>query len=265
MKSVLGKMKTSLVSREYATWAILSLCFFSGCGEPKEPTITEIRDLLDSTHLSEAIQKATKEAEKSGKTDQIHYLRGWIYYLRHQDEAAGKEYNLCLKENPASVDCIRGLARIDQQKIQYRKAETGFKKALGLAELAKDREAKATILTDLGNLALAENKRKEAIDWYTQSIQTKEEGSAYFGLGLAYLLERDKPNAAANLRKGLGVEYKDSIMKAETYYLLARLQFEWEKNPKAAAESAKKAFELFPAREEYAKSWEQYSKAAGSN
>ncbi len=224
----------------------------------------EIRDLLDSSHIKEAIQKAKTKAEKSGKTDQIHYLRGWIYYLRHQDDAAIKEYKLCLKENPSAIDCIRGLAQIANLKMEYREAESGFKKALDIAELVKDKESISTLQSDLGNLALAENKRKEAIEWYSQSIRTKEEGSAYFGLGLAYMLERDKASAMTYLKKGLGVEYRDLIFKAETYYLLAKLQFEWEKNPKAAAESAKKAFELFPAREEYAKSWEQYSKAIGS-
>lgn len=266
MKFVLNQMRTLRLSRVRVGLIITIACLFplGNCTEQKEPTITEIRDLLDTAHLSEAIKKASTEAEKSGKTDQIHYLKGWIHYLRHEDEAAAREYRICLKENPGSIDCIRGLARIDYLKADFGEAEKGLTKALSLAESRKELSSIAAIQTDLGNLSIARNNRKEAIERYNKAIQAEKEGSAYFGLGLAYLLERDKVSAAKYLRQGLAVEYKDSIIRAETYYLLAKLQFESEKDPKSAAESARKAFELFPAREEYAKAWEHYSRESGS-
>ncbi|TGK02834.1 hypothetical protein EHQ53_05010 [Leptospira langatensis] len=233
-------------------------------GAKEEPTILEIRDLLDSGHISESVEKAKSKLLKTGKTDQVHYLRGWMSYLRKDDPAAEKEYKLCLKENPASIDCLRGIAQIRNHQKEYKKAESDFKKALTVAEALKDKEYTSMLMTDLGNLFLSQDLRKDALDWYSKSISAKPEGSAYYGMGLVYLLNRDKVSSILYLKKGIETEYRDSIIQAETYYLLAKLQNDFEKNPRAAAESAKKAFELFPAMEKYSKSWEQYAKAAGS-
>ncbi|TGK06842.1 tetratricopeptide repeat protein [Leptospira semungkisensis] len=238
--------------------------FFSCEGSKEDPSILEIRDLLDSGHISESVEKAKSKLLKTGKTDQIHYLRGWMAYLRKDDPGAEKEYKLCLKENPISIDCLRGIAQIRNHRKEYEKAESSFKKALAVAEASKDREYTSMLMTDLGNLFLSQDIRKEALDWYSKSISIKEEGSAYYGMGLVYLLNRDKASSISYLKKGIDTEYRDLILKAETYYLLAKLQNDFEKNPKAAAESAKKAFELFPAMEKYSKSWEQYAKAARS-
>lgn len=244
---------------------LLSLSFlFSSCTDKEDPPILEIRDLLDSAHIGESIEKAKAHAEQSGKTDQIHYLRGWIQYLRKDDDQAEKEYKLCLKENPDSYDCQRGIGLIQQQRKQYAKAESNFQKALNAAEAQKDFEAVSILRVDSGNLLLRQNRRSEAISEYKKALEAKQDGSAYFGLGLTTLLQGDRKSSKDYLEKGLKTPYRDLILKAETYYLLAKLQFEWEKNPRAAAVSAKKAFELFPAKKEYAKAWEQYSKAASS-
>ncbi|EQA34863.1 tetratricopeptide repeat protein [Leptospira inadai serovar Lyme str. 10] len=243
--------------------SLLCLWFlFSTCTDKEDPPILEIRDLLDSAHIGESIEKAKVHAERSGKTDQIHYLRGWIQYLRKDDDQAEKEYKLCLKENPDSYDCLRGIGLILQQRKQYAKAESSFQKALSAAEEQKDFEAASILRVDSGNLLLRQNRRSEAILEYKKSLEAKRDGSAYFGLGLTALLQGDRRSSKDYLEKGLKTPYRDLILKAETYYLLAKLQFEWEKNPGAAAVSAKKAFELFPAKKEYAKAWEQYSKAA---
>ncbi|XDD58283.1 tetratricopeptide repeat protein [Leptospira sp. WS58.C1] len=243
----------------------LVLAFYSACsGEKDEPSILEIRDLLDSGHLTESVQKAKDKALTTGKMDQVHYLRGWIYYLRKEDSSAEKEYKLCLKENKNSIDCLRGLAQIEKHKQNFEKAETRYKQALVIAQASKDKEYSSMLLTDLGNLALSQDEREEAMDWYDKSIQVKPEGSAFYGLGFVYLLNRDKSASIRSLKKGLETEYRDLIIKAETYYLLAKLQNDFEKNPKAASESAKKAFELFPAMEKYSKSWEHYSKLSSS-
>ncbi|TGK39764.1 tetratricopeptide repeat protein [Leptospira andrefontaineae] len=254
-------------SRKYSILASVTLVLasYSACsGEKDEPSILEIRDLLDSGHLTESVQKAKDKALITGKMDQVHYLRGWIHYLRKEDPSAEKEYKLCLKENKNSIDCLRGLAQIEKHKQNYEKAETRYKQALVIAQATKDQEYSSMLLTDLGNLSLSQDEREEALDWYTKSIQVKPEGSAYYGLGFVHLLNRDKFASIQSLKKGLGTEYRDLIIKAETYYLLAKLQNDFEKNPQAASESAKKAFELFPAMEKYSKSWEQYSKLSSS-
>ncbi|TGK11985.1 hypothetical protein EHO60_06825 [Leptospira fletcheri] len=241
---------------------LIFVSFTLSCREKEEPPILEIRDMLDSTHISESIEKAKVQAERSGKTDQIHYLRGWIQYLRKEDDQAEKEYRVCLKENPESYDCSRGIGLIEQHRKHYEKADFNFQEALRNAEKRKDAEAISVLRVDLGNLLLRQNRRSEALGEYEKSLVAKQDGAAYFGLGLTSLLQGNRARSKEYLEKGLKTPYRDSILKAETYYLLARLQYDWEKNPQAAAVSAKKAFELFPAKQEYAKSWEQYSKAA---
>ncbi|TGL61114.1 hypothetical protein EHQ64_13035 [Leptospira sarikeiensis] len=256
-------LHSTLLVLAIATFHFVS--FLACSGEKDEPSILEIRDLMDSGHLAESVQKAKDKAIKTGKTDQVHYLRGWIYYLRKEDAAAEKEYKLCLKENKNSIDCLRGIAQLEKNKQNYEKSETRYKQALIIAQASGDKEYTSMLLTDLGNLSLAQDEREEAIDWYNKSVQVKPEGSAYYGLGFVNLLNRDKLSSVQFLKKGLETEYRDLIIKAETYYLLAKLQNDFEKNPKAASESAKKAFELFPAMEKYSKSWEQYSKLSRSN
>ncbi|PJZ69864.1 hypothetical protein CH373_10565 [Leptospira perolatii] len=245
------------------SFASATLLFLS-CGNKEEPPILEIRDLLDSSHIADSIEKAKQSAEKSGKTDQIRYLRGWIHYLRKEDDLARVEFSGCLKENPSAYDCSRGLGLIESQGKTYPEAEKNFREALASATEAKDLEAISILRSDLGNLYLRQNRKKEAAFEYRKSLEAKQDGSAYYGLAVATLMEGDRTSAKFFLEQGLKTHFRDSIFKAETYFLLGKIQFESEKNAKAAAESAKKAFELFPAKEEYRKAWEKYAKSASS-
>lgn len=125
---------------------------------------------------------------------------------------AAKEYTQaktlfeqCVKEDPSSVDSLLSLAGTCLTLDQLNEAEKYFKKAL--EKMGKKSPYVSYTYSMLGDIALKKQKNKEALDFYTKSLQSNAANvNSLIGKGVILEYQEDKVGAAEFYRSALAVE-----------------------------------------------------------
>jgi Flp pilus assembly protein TadD len=138
------------------------------------------------------------------------------YEVRNMDSEALVEYQKAYTSDSTNVDAMVGIGRCQTHQGNYVPAERMLEKAL--ARSPENPE----VLTLLGNVYLARDRRAEAVAHYRRAVQLDESNAdAYLGLGTALEAEGDLAAAEEALHNALLHAPKDAAVmyRLGTVYL----------------------------------------------
>ncbi|MFC2125576.1 hypothetical protein ACFLU5_12265 [Bacteroidota bacterium] len=147
----------------------------------------------DYENMVQQLAYAAPMMSISGNVSRIYYIIGQIYQMKGFEAEAYNYYNLCLKSNPTYE--LFFYARLNMAQVTELSKENDLKKIRKyfrkLLKDPKNREFQDKIYFEMANFELKQENYNEAIDYYTQSVQSsmnnpRQKGYSYLSLGRLY-------------------------------------------------------------------------------